>query len=386
MPELPFSRIRRRRRRLEPDLITSAGTTDAPADAEDPRRETPAGSRAESSIVDSAVYVDGARIASPACLADSYRALRSQEDAVGWIGLYRPRQDDLASLAAEFDLHELAVEDAILAHQRPKIERYDDTLFVVLRAARYLDDVEEVEFGEVHLFVGPDFVLTVRHSESPDLSAVRRRLESNPELLRLGPEAILYAVLDRVVDGYAPVVAGLSNDIDEIETQVFLRDPGVSRRIYELSREVIEFERATKPLLAVLSSLGAGFQKYGTDEELQRYLRDVEDHLVQVVEHVSGFREMLRDILTVNATLVAQAQNEEMQKLSELSVAQGEEVKKISAWAAILFAPQIVGTVYGMNFDRMPELHWAYGYPFALVMMLAVAVALYAAFRRRGWI
>ena len=173
---------------------------------------------------------------------------------MAWIGLYRPDQHELASLAAEFGLHELAVEDAILAHQRPKLERYDDTLFVVLRAARYLDDVEEVEFGEVHVFVGPDFVITVRHSEAPDLAAVRRRLESNPDLLRLGPEAVLYAILDRVVDGYAPVVAGLENDIDEIETEVFGGDPQVSRRIYELTREVIEFQRATRPLAAVLGS------------------------------------------------------------------------------------------------------------------------------------
>src|SRR5690606_35756979 len=158
------------------------------------------------------------------------------------------------------------------------------TLFVVLRAARYVDDREEVEFGEVHVFVGPDFVVTLRHSEAPDLGAVRRRLESNPDLLQLGTEAILYAILDRVVDGYAPVVAGLENDIDEIETEVFSGDPRVSRRIYELSREVVEFQRATQPLVGMLASLSAGFTKYAVDEELQRYLRDVDDHLVQVVE------------------------------------------------------------------------------------------------------
>lgn len=383
MPELPFplrplapSSRARRTRSPEHDAAppAPAPAADTAADASEP------------SIVDSAVYVDGSRVASPRTLAESYRELRAHEDAVGWIGLYRPERHELRSLAGEFGLHELALEDAILAHQRPKLERYDDTLFVVLRAARYLDDAESVEFGEVHVFVGPDFALTVRHSESPDLSAVRRRLESRPDLLRLGPEAILYAILDRVVDGYAPVVAGLANDIDEIETEVFRGDPAVSRRIYELSREVIEFERATRPLLTVLRSLSAGFEKYRTDEELRRYLRDVEDHLTQVVEQVIGFREMLRDILTVNATLVAQEQNEEMKKLSEVSIAQNEEVKKISAWAAILFAPQLVGTVYGMNFDRMPELHWALGYPFALVMMLMVAVVLYLVFKNRRWI
>jgi magnesium transporter len=338
------------------------------------------------SMVDSAVYLAGDRVDSPMSLADTVRSLREHEGSVAWIGLYRPDQHDLGSLAQEFDLHELAVEDAIVAHQRPKLERYDDTLFVVLRAAHYVDSREEVEFGEVHLFVGPDFVITVRHSESPDLSAVRRRLESNPDLLALGPEAILYAILDRVVDGYLPVVAGLENDIDEIETEVFGSDPGVSRRIYELTREVIEFQRATRPLAAVLAALTAGFEKYGTDEELQRYLRDVEDHLIQVIEQVDGFRQLLRDILTVNATLVAQRQNEEMRALSEASIEQNDDVKRISAWAAILFAPTLVGTVYGMNFDHMPELHWAAGYPFALVLMLLVSVTLWGVFKYRRWI
>ncbi|MBA2952793.1 transporter [Nocardioides sp. MAH-18] len=338
------------------------------------------------SMVDSAVYVRGDRVDSPTSLAETYRSLHEHDDAVAWIGLYRPDQHELGSLAQEFDLHELAVEDAIVAHQRPKLERYDDTLFVVLRAAHYVDAREEVDFGEVHLFVGPDFVITVRHSESPDLSAVRRRLESNPDLLALGPEAILYAILDRIVDGYGPVVAGLGNDIDEIETEVFGSDPQVSRRIYELSREVIDFQRATRPLATVLANLSAGFEKYGTDEELQRYLRDVEDHLTQVIEQVDGFRQLLRDILTVNATLVAQRQNEEMRALSEASIEQNDDVKRISAWAAILFAPTLVGTVYGMNFDHMPELHWALGYPFALVLMLLVSVTLWGVFKYRRWI
>ena len=338
------------------------------------------------SMVDSAIYVEGRRTASPTSLAETFRSLREQTDAVGWIGLYRPTQDELAALAAEFDLHELAVEDAIVAHQRPKLERYGETLFVVLRAARYLDESEEVEFGEVHLFVGPDFVITVRHSEAPDLSAVRRRLESDPELLALGPEAVLYAILDRVVDGYVPVVRGLHNDIDEIETEVFRGDPAVSRRIYELSREVIEFERAVRPLAAVIQSLSAGFEKYGTDEELRRYLRDVEDHLTQVREQVEGFRHLLRDILTVNATLVAQKQNEEMKTLTEASMDQNEEVKKISAWAAILFAPTLIGTVYGMNFDVMPELHWQLGYPMAIGLMGLVSATLFGIFKKRHWI
>ncbi len=340
-----------------------------------------------SRIVDNAVYAGGRRVATPDTAADSHEWLTEGfDDRMVWLGLYRPEPGELGELAEQYDLPELAVEDAIQAHQRPKFERYGDTLFVVLKAARYLDAAEEVEFGELHLFLGPHFAITVRHSESPDLSRVRRRLESEPALLAKGPEAVLYAILDAVVDGYAPVVAGLSNDIDEIEVQVFAGDPGASRRIYELSQEVLDFQRAAAPLMGILGAITAGFEKYGVDEELRSYLRDVADHVAQVIERVEGFRLQLRDILTVNATLVAQRQNEEIRELTEASIAQGEEVKKISAWAAILFAPTLVGTVYGMNFDDIPELHWQLGYPFALVLMLGVSVTLYAIFKRRGWI
>jgi magnesium transporter len=341
---------------------------------------------AAESIVDAAIYRAGRRMETPPALHEITGRLRQVPESMAWIGLYRPAPSQLVAIAEELGLHEVAVEDAIVAHQRPKLERYGDTLFVVLRAARYLDDVEEVEFGEIHVFVGPDFVLTVRHSDAPDLAAVRRRMESDPELLSHGPEAVLYAILDRVVDGYAPVVAGLQKDIDEIETEVFRGDPKVSRRIYELSREVIEFQRATRPLLSMIEGLAGGFEKYGTDEELQRNLRDVADHATIVVERVDGFRQMLSDILTVNATLVNQAQNEEIKRLTEASFDQNEEVKKVSAWAAILFAPTLIGTVYGMNFNNIPELSWAFGYPFALALMAAVSATLYVLFRRAGWL
>jgi magnesium transporter len=197
---------------------------------------------------------------------------------------------------------------------------------------------------------------------------------------------VLYAVLDAVVDGDAPVVAGLQNDIDEIETEVFGGDPKVSRRIYELSGEVIEFQRATRPLLDIMANLEAGFDKYGTDDELRRYLRDVADHATTVAERVDGFRQMLADILTVNATLVSQAQNEETKLLTQASIAQNEEVKKISAWAAILFAPTLIGTIYGMNFEHMPELGWLLGYPFAIALMALVCTWLYVVFKRRDWL
>jgi magnesium transporter len=336
-------------------------------------------------IVDNAIYVDGRRTLEPRTLRETYEVVRDVH-GLAWIGLYKPTEEEFASVAGEFGLHELAVEDAIQAHQRPKIERYGDTLFVVLRPARYLDAPEEVKFGEIHVFVGHAFVITVRHGEAPALAEVRRRLEEDPDLLRRGPEAILYAIMDRVVDGYAPVVAGLENDIDEIEVEVFSGNPGVSRRIYELSREVIEFQRATKPLTGMLTRLIAGFEKYEVDPELQRYLRDVQDHVVQVVERVEGFRELLQNILNVNLTLVSVQQNEEVKSLTEASIDQNEEVKKISAWAAILFAPTLIGTVYGMNFDHMPELHWLLGYPLALLLMLLVSVALYTIFKRHGWL
>ncbi|MFE5933779.1 magnesium and cobalt transport protein CorA [Streptomyces sp. NPDC056470] len=338
------------------------------------------------SVVQATLYRDGRKVASPATLAETFRRLREYPDGMAWIGLHRPTESELHSLAGEFDLHELAVEDALEAHQRPKLERYGDTLFVVLRAARYLDAQEEVDFGELHIFVGRDFVITVRHGAAPDLSAVRHRMEEDPDLLALGPEAVLYAILDAVVDGYAPVVAGVQNDIDEIETEVFGGDPAVSRRIYELSREMVEFQRATRPLVSMLHGLMAGFAKYGTDEELQRYLRDVADHVTHTSERVDGFRQALTEILTVNATLVTQQQNAEMRALAEAGFEQNEEIKKISAWAAILFAPTLVGTIYGMNFEQMPELSWGLGYPFAVGLMGVVCASLYAIFKRRDWL
>jgi len=262
------------------------------------------------------------------------------------------------------------VEDALDAHQRPKLERYGATLFVVLKPARYLDDVERVEFGEIHIFLGENFVITVRHGESPDVGMVRQSLEADPELLRRGPEAILHAIMDRIVDDYGPVVDGLENDIQEIEAEVFGGNANVSRRVYELSREVIQFQRATQPLKEVLGHLLRG-EAIEVDDEVRRYLRDVQDHVLLVTERLAGFRELLQNILSVNLTMVSLSQN--------------EQVKKISAWAAILFAPTLVGTVYGMNFDHMPELHWTLGYPFALTLMAVISVVLYLSFKRHGW-
>jgi magnesium transporter len=327
-------------------------------------------------IVDRAVYRDGRRTAEPEDFAELHAACETG-DAVAWLGLYEPSREEFSAVAREFDLHELAVEDAVKAHQRPKLERYGDALFIVLRPARYVDETETVLFGEVAIFVGPQFVITVRHGDAPELGPVRRRLEARPDLLRRGPMAIAYAIVDHVVDGYEPVVAGLENDIDEIQDEVFGGSPTVSRRIYELTREVIAFQRATGALDDILARL---IDEPGIDEEEEgRYLRDVQDHAIRAEEHADAFRALLQNILSVNLTLETKA-------LSEASQAQNEQVKRISAWAAILFAPTLVGTIYGMNFEHMPELGWTLGYPFALALMVLFSAGLYFVFKRHRWI
>lgn len=335
--------------------------------------------------VDNAVYKNGRRTADPADLYETFELMR-QRSGMAWIGMYRADPVEIRAVSEEFGLHELAVEDALRGHQRAKLERYGDVLFVVLRPARYVDASESVEFGEVHVFVGPDFVVTVRQAEALDLRRVRRRMEGDPELLSLGPQAVLYGILDEVVDRYAPVVAGLENDIDEIEDEIFSGHADVSRRIYELSREVIAFQRAVQPLVGMLEALQLGAQKYGMDDELQRRLRDVDDHVIRISERLSGFRVLLYNALTVQAILVGQRQNDEMRRLSESGLAQSEEVKRISSWAAILFAPTLVGTVYGMNFKNMPELGWTLGYPFALLLMLLMGLGLFLVFKWKKWL
>lgn len=349
------------------------------------------------SVVDNAVYVDGRRAAAPTsvegALAELHRCRGEWSGGDGpggfcWIGLLRPDTEEIDELADEFDLHALAVEDTVNAHQRPKMERYGDTEFVVLRPARYVDSDEVVQIGEVHLFLGPDFVITVRHAVEPDLHEVRERLEKDPELLAHGPMAVLYAVLDRVVDDYAPVLDGLQDDIDQIEEQVFRGDPNVSRRIYQLTREVIAFARAVEPLEEIFVQLRGRFAKSGAspDLELRRGMRDVIDHATRVRERVAGFRDLLGNILTVNTTLVAQRQNDEMTRLTEAGYQQNEQMKRVSSWAAILFAPSLVAGVYGMNFTHMPELGWTAGYPMAIGLMVLLALVLYLSFKHNDWL
>jgi magnesium transporter len=343
------------------------------------------------SVVDNAIYIDGNRAIAPDSLDQTFEALHSCPSGgqnFAWIGMLRPDEEEIRAIAKEFSLHSLAVEDTVNAHQRPKLEQYGDVLFVVLRPARYVDKIEEVEIGEVHLFLGPDFVITVRHAAEPDLGAVRTRLEADPQLLRQGPNAVLYAVLDKVVDDYGPVMEGLQTDIDQIEVQVFDGDPHVSRRIYQLSREVIDFQRAVDPLADLLDALRATLKQRaeGTDLELRRNLRDVADHATRVIERLAGFRELLTNILQVNASLVGQRQNEEMARMTEAGFEQNEQVKRISSWAAIFFAPSFIASVYGMNFENMPELSWSLGYPFALLLMALLSGLLYLAFKRKGWL
>jgi magnesium transporter len=330
-------------------------------------------------IVDNGVYVAGRRIKNPDSLDQTFEYMRAK-GGMAWIGLFRPTEEEIQQVATEFSLHPLAVEDALGGHQRAKLERYGDILFAVLRPAQYVESTESVKFGELHAFIGPDFVITIRHAESPDLARVRNRMESQPELLALGPEAVLYAILDEVVDEYTPVTAGVENDIDEIEDALFARGGiELSRRIYDLAREVIDFQRATQPLNEMLDSLLRGADKYGVDIELQRRFRDVHDHTLRVNDRITAFRAILDNALTLNATLVTQRQ-------TDTALAQNEQVKKISGWAAILFGPTLVGTIYGMNFEYMPELSWPLGYPMALALMALTSGVLYAVFKRKRWL
>jgi magnesium transporter len=329
-------------------------------------------------IIDCAVYQNGKRRPGELALDEAYEA-GCQEDAFVWIGLYEPDEAEFESVRREFNLHELAVEDAIHAHQRPKLEVYDDTLFVVLKTSRYIQTVDTVEFGEIMLFLGPQFVVTVRHKPASALGDVRKQIESRPDLLRFGPGAVLYAILDRVVDDYQPVINGLDEDIKEVEAEVFSQaGSNPAERIYLLKREVIEFHQSTAPLQEPLDRLVHG-QVPGMHGELGEYFRDIQDHLLRVVDNVNGFRELLTSVLQANLTQVALRQN-------EVGMQQNADMRKISAWVAIVAVPTMIAGIYGMNFDHMPELGWTFGYPLALLVMGAACLVLYRAFRRNGWL
>ncbi|MEH0546690.1 magnesium and cobalt transport protein CorA [Streptomyces sp. B21-105] len=337
-----------------------------------------------SAVVDCAVYRDGARVvfAQAPNPQEAMRQVRRDGGFV-WIGLHEPTEAEFAGIAAEFGLHPLAVEDAVQAHQRPKLERYDDSLFTVFKTIHYIEhdrltaNSEVVETGEVMCFTGKDFFITVRHGGQGSLRALRHRLQDDPELLAKGPSAVLHAIADHVVDGYIAVADAVQDDIDEVETEVF--SPGRkgtprgtdAGRIYQLKREVLEFKRAVSPLLRPMQLLSERPMRL-VDPDIQKYFRDVADHLARVQEQVIGFDELLNSILQAN--------------LAQASVAQNEDMRKITSWAAIIAVPTMVCGVYGMNFDYMPELHWKYGYPVVMSAMVALCVGIHRTLKRNGWL
>ena len=325
-------------------------------------------------IIDSAHYKDGKRQHEDALGFEqaAERARAAGEGEFVWIGLHEPEPGDLDELARLFNLHELAVEDAGLEHQRPKIEDYDSSYFIVLKTAHYHEDTEIVHFGEISVFAGPGYVIAVRRGPGSELKTARARLESRPDLLRLGPASAVWAITDKVVDDYLPVVDGIDDDIEEVETDVFDDDiPAPTQRIYHLKREVIEFHRAVWPLLSPLERMEAGGFA-NVPAELQNYFRDINDHARRVDEQVNSQRELLTSVLEANLALV--------------SVNQNEVIKTISSIAGIIAVPTFIASNYGMNFTHMPELDQTWGYPAALALMALCVIALVYFFRRIRWL
>lgn len=327
-------------------------------------------------IVDCALYHHGVReLNAPGTtegFGDALATARSHGDAFMWIGLHEPTEDELAGVAGEFKLHALAVEDALKAHQRPKLEEYDDSLFVVLKTVRYDEDTQQIELGDVMLFVGDSFVVTVRHGKGRALGDIRKRLEGEHEMLDCGPGAVLYAVLDRVVDDYTAIALEVEEDIEEVEERVFspVRSNDASR-IYNLKREVIEFRHGVLPLVEPAAKLATGSVPH-IHEKLRPFLRDVADHALRVAEQIDSFDDRLTSVLNAN--------------LAQVGVQQNEDMRRISAWVAIAAVPTLLAGIEGMNFDHMPELHWVLGYPAVLLVMAVVCLSLYRAFKRSGWL
>ena len=306
--------------------------------------------------------------------AQVHEALDADPASVAWIALTEPNREQVEEIARHFDLPHLAVEDAIVAHQRPKIETYGDTLFAVLRPTVYDEDQERLRVGEVHVFGTRNLVITLRHGGGLDFEKVRARLEEQANVRAQGTLGVIYAVLDRVVDDYAPTIAGLQEDIDEVENQVFNEEKGVSRRIYRLIREVIVLQRAVDPLGEVLGELTKRWERGGggAADELSPYLRDVADHLAVIRERVDGFRDLLQNIMSVEGSLVDQAQNDVM--------------RKVSSWGGILVVPTLISSLYGMNIAPGPDFHWLFNWPLTLTAMALLSLFLYLLFKRQGWL
>ncbi|MER5432815.1 magnesium/cobalt transporter CorA [Streptomyces sp. NPDC002588] len=332
-----------------------------------------------SSVVNCVTYRDGVRAPVAGDLVDVVEQVRKSRHGFVWLGLHEPTNDEFAGIAELFDLHPLAVEDAVEAHQRPKVERYGETLFAVFKTVCYVEHEqltatsEVVDTGEIMMFVGQDFVITVRHGRHGSLGPLREELESRPGQLGKGPSAVLHAVADHVVDDYLHVIDAVQADIDQVEADVFAEngartDPG---RIYQLKRELLELKRAVVPLKRPLLDL-ADRPVRVVDPEIQAYFRDVSDHLLRATEQIAAFDELLNSILQAH--------------LAQVTVAQNEDMRKITAWAAVIAVPTMVCGVYGMNFDNMPELHWRFGYPLVIAVISVACLVLYRGFRRNGWL
>ncbi|GAA2907247.1 MULTISPECIES: magnesium/cobalt transporter CorA [Streptomyces] len=330
-------------------------------------------------IVDCAIYRDGQRTEGPEDLSDALGAARTAGGFV-WIGLHEPTEREFDHVTQEFGLHPLAVEDALKAHQRPKLEVYDDSLFVVLKPVVYEPQSDTVSAGELMIFLGDSFAVTVRHGEGAPLKAVRHRLEQEPELLGNGPTSVLYAIADATVDHYLDVAFELQADLEGLETEVFSPDDGGSRhtasRIYDFKRQVLEFRRATGPLALPMSRLAGTAQSGVTvpfvDDRARPFFRDVSDHLTRVNESVENLDRLVSDILSAH--------------LAQMSVRQNDDMRKISAWAAMAAIPTMVAGIYGMNFDHMPELRWEWSYPVLIAVMAVLEVLVFRLFKRRGWL
>lgn len=329
-------------------------------------------------IVDCAIYREGQRSEGPLDFSDALDEARSAGGFV-WIGLHEPSADEFDLVAQEFGLHPLAVEDALKAHQRPKLEVYDDSLFAVLKPVVYEPRSDTVSSGEIMIFLGDSFAVSVRHGEGSPLAAVRDRLEREPELLDEGATSVLYAVADAVVDHYLEVATELQTDLEELETEVFTPDAGGSRRtasrIYTFKRQILEFRRATGPLTPPMARL-AGVGTYGgkvpfVESSTRPFFRDVHDHLTRVNESVEGLDRLVSDVLSAH--------------LAQVGVQQNDDMRKISAWAALAVVPTMIAGIYGMNFEHMPELRWKWSYPVVIAAMGMLEVLLYRMFRRRGW-
>jgi magnesium transporter len=336
------------------------------------------GTQPSTHVIDCAVYVDGERLPGVWTHGDAVAEVRRRREGFVWIGLLEPDEQQIQGVADTFGLHELAVEDAVTAHQRPKLDRYEETLFMVLKTVRYIEHEspttanEIVETGEIMAFLGKDFIVTVRHGKHSELSELRHELECEPDRLRAGPAAVLHAIADRVVDSYLAVSESFENDIDVIEASVFApRSPIGAEQMYLMKREILELRRAVLPLAVPLRRLAEGYTPL-VPEQVRSYFRDVDDHLTTVSDRVASFDELLTTL--VDATL------------AKISLQQNTDMRKITSWAAIIAVPTMVVGVYGMNFDFMPELHWRFGYPLVMVVILCVCLILYRIFRRNRWL